>query len=192
MTPAELHAYAQEVARELGWRYDLRESTEPEGHLLSSATVKPGLTEYGVRLRVDWRRKSHVEASGIIPSKDRDGAYCWSYSGPVPRIRVRLDRGASAVARSILGRLLPQYQPAYEAAKRRLAVENAQLEERDRAIAILGDFGRIFETRRERSAIYLHSGGKVTITTVGVDLNLPCTIEQAEQILIFLRDDTSG
>lgn len=190
----ELHAFGCEVARELGWHYDVLGSREREGkHLMHYACIRPGLTAYSVRLQADWRVPQMIECVGDIPSQDKEGTYRHTYSGSLPRIRVRRDRGARAVAREIKRRLLPIYTPLYEKAQKSLADDNAYIDVRDRALEALVVFGRRSHDRGDRQRIYLDVGdhGIATVSTRGITLEVTCTVEQASQILQFLRDDSS-
>jgi hypothetical protein len=183
----DVHAFARLVAGELGWRYDVGASRNRDGELLPGALIKPGLTPYGVRIRVAWQRPTHFLCVGDVPSRDKTGDHRWTYTGSMPSISVRQDRGAHVVAREIKRRLLPQYEPAYAAARETLARCNADIDESVRVLAMLAPFGRASSSRDIRDRVYLLDGaGVATVTTTGVDLNVSVTAKQAVHILKYL------
>src|SRR5687767_6921025 len=89
-----LHELAKEIASELGkpWRYDVTESRDAHGELWCQAALKPGLSDYGVNVSVDWRNNNRLIIAGRIPSKDRAGNrhHTWheSQDGKRPEISV--------------------------------------------------------------------------------------------------------
>lgn len=190
METAELHAFAAEVASHLRWQCPWDENHDMDGHLDWAATIKPGATEYGVRLHVDRLHRAHVTCTGCIPYRDREGGSVWVNSNPAPFIRVARKRGSAVAAREIKRRLFPPYDKAYREAKRRIDSYNAELDERDRVYEMLSEFGSPSQSRIERRGrMYLHRGGHVTLTSMGTDLVCSCTAEQAYHILAFLRED---
>lgn len=192
METAELHALAQAIAAELGWQVPYAENHDTHGGLHHAATIKPGTTAYGVRLHIDRLARAHVTCSGCIPCHDREGSYIYTSSGGLPSIRVSQKKSPAHMAREIKRRLLPKYDEEYRAAKRRVDSYNADLDERDRIYEMLSEFGTPSQSRMERRGrIYLHDRGHVTITSIGVDVQVSCTPEQAYHILAFLRDDTN-
>lgn len=189
----DVHALSHMIAHALGWHYDVNGSCDSEQHLRDCARIRPGLTPYAVLVRADWKDAHYLLCIGDVPTQDKEGTHRHTYMGQMPRIRVRSDRGAEAIAREIKRRLLPAYTPIYDKAQRSLEEDNAYIDERDRALEVLTPFGRFSHDRGDRRRVFLDLGdhGVATVSTRGVTLDVTCTAEQASQILQFLRDDTS-
>ena len=187
MEPPELHEAAKQVAARLGWSYDFQASTDREGALHQAATIRPGLTEYGVRMRVDWRVSTHFELAGDIPTRTTDSAYCYSYSGSTPKIRVAIARGLEAVARDLKARLLPKYEKVYQEAKAVVRRENERIAERNRIMKVLAPYGK--PGRSRDTTMYLHRGGLVTINSVDLEMRINVSAEEAHRILQMLEPE---
>jgi hypothetical protein len=189
-----LHAYAEEIARELGapWRYDYKASRDAHGDLWHCAALLTDLSDHGVNVRVDHRRHDRLEITGRLPAKDRQGNYhdTWSvYDGKRPAITVALSRGPGAAARNIWSRLLPIYEPAYAKARGRIDKANDDLDEMQRVINLLSPYGRLGDGKRyggvSDGRFYLHQGGQARISayTGMVELRLDVKAELAVKVL---------
>lgn len=186
-TKEELHAFAKQVARVLGWKYDLSESTSRhEPGLMEWAVIKPGLTSYGVAIRTAWRKETHFACIGRLPSRDKRGNHRYTYEGSPPDILVRKDRGPEITAREIKRRLLPVYDPLYTKARSAIDDCNSWIDQKEEILARLAPYGRTSKSHHDVDHVYLHAGGVAVITTTGVDLRIDVSAEDAEFILEYL------
>lgn len=186
MTLEELHNLAIRIAAHMGWRYAVAESMTPDQELLPGALIRPGLTSYGVRVRLDWRHKTHLEIAGNIPTRDKEGGNRWTHSGEIPTIRVRCDRDVQAIAKEIRRRLLPAYGPVYTESRETLERLNEYIDTRNETLKVLEPYGRVSTQRHDLGRVYLPCGGVATVTGAGVDLQLSVSPADAEFILEYL------